>query len=177
MKNILALTLFLVMSCLLNGQTILKGNVWDGEFNYSGVSISLENTEILNFSDFDGNFQLDIPKRIEKGNVIFQYVDLAIKIENFKFKTSIIDLGKVIIPLLKHIDPSEYIKLPKEKQKNIQPVTCWGQILGYIKKDVLEEDSLILNCNKKIENYSFNSKTGTIVLDYSEIRDCLKTKS
>ncbi|TWO34014.1 hypothetical protein E1J38_004345 [Seonamhaeicola sediminis] len=175
MKNILALTLFLVMSCILNGQTILKGNVWDGELGYPGVSISLENTEILTFSDFDGNFQLDIPKSVEKGNVIFKYVDLAIKIENFKFKTAIIDLGKVIIPLLKHIDPSEYIKLPKEKQKNIQPVTCWGQILGYIKKDELEKDNLILNCGRKIKNYSFNSKTGTIAIDYSEIRNCIKT--
>jgi len=74
-------------------ETLINGKVTDrltGE-NLAGVKITIQNTDVVSYTDFDGNFNLQIPAGAE-GTVLVSYISyetLKIELTDFTEKSRI----------------------------------------------------------------------------------------
>jgi hypothetical protein len=74
-------------------ETLINGKVTDrltGE-NLAGVKITIQNTDIVSYTDFDGNFMLQVPAGAE-GTVLVSYISyesVRLEISDFSEKSII----------------------------------------------------------------------------------------
>lgn len=170
--------LILVFSGIANAQ--ISGQLFQYESEFPAGKISIDKESDYVESDFDGNFEIEIPEKVEKfeliinlnqGNPHAYFKSLKIIIENIK-NTSKIDLGKIILPSFKSIEIDEYEQLSESEKENCYPIYCWTQLLGYTFTNKLENDYLTLNCKNKITEFEYNPVTKTVSVDWNLIKDC-----
>ena len=158
---------------LLFAQVKLSGNVSDEIAALPGVKIEISNSIFTN-SDFDGNYQLNIPDK-EKVNILFEYSVpwITIEIKNLKVKKLKESIIKVILPTFSIIDAKEYEILSEvEKQKfQLGSPMCYGQIKNYVSNEFNGQFVKVFVGNRemKIANFKFDSEKKRIVIEGSEL--------
>jgi hypothetical protein len=133
-------------------------------------------------SDFDGYFEIEIPKNVEKldliinlnqGNPHAYFKSLKINIQNVKLKnTSKIDLGEINLPSFKSIEIDEYEQLNESEKESCFPIKHYANLLGYWYTNKLENKYLILNCENKITVFKYDPEAKTVSVDWNLIKDC-----
>jgi hypothetical protein len=103
--------LLLATNCIVFGQDItLKGKIKDSmtKNNLVAATIGIENTTIGTFSNEDGVFELQIPQKYTKHNIIFSYIGYKTKISivselsqtqvnNIFLEPSMLNLNEIIV--------------------------------------------------------------------------------
>ena len=170
--------LIIIFSGIANAQ--ISGQLFQYESEFPAGKISIEKESDYVESDFDGNFEIDTPKNIEKfdliinlyqGNPHTYFKSLKIIIENVN-DTSNIDLGKINLPSFKSIEIDEYEQLSESEKVNCYPIRHYANLLGYRYTNKLENEYLILNCENKITEFEYNPETKTVTVDWNLIKDC-----
>jgi len=173
MKNITIIIFYLITSIgLANSQISGQLFQYDSETT-PGVQISLTGSKYTTQSNFDGYFELPISSRDENINLVFMFGGLTLEIQNIEPKTQKIELGKLILPEFKSIGIEEYNNLTEPEKENCLPIYCWAELLGYLNTNQLENDYLELNCNDKITDFEYDSKSKKVKVDWQIVKICL----
>ncbi|MEC4264572.1 hypothetical protein VOP03_04360 [Muricauda sp. SYSU M84420] len=162
--------LILVFSGIANAQ--ISGQLFLENSEIPGVEVYFKNSELKINSDFDGFFELQIPERIAKADLILKDRELSVEIRNLEFEFTKLDLGKIELPTFKSIDIEEYEQLSELEKKSCYPIKHYANLLGYWYTNKLENDYLTLNCKNKITEFEYNPKTKTVSEDWNLIKDC-----
>ena len=174
MKNYLLIT-FSLYCMVFNLNAQITGQFFDEAVEIPGVTVKIPDKNIFTQSDFDGNFSLEIMNS-KVSDLEFIYGDLIIKIENINLDIKDkITLGKIILPSLKFVSIKEYSLLNEKQKESCNEIRHWAQLLGYEKMNELSEDYLLLTCdgiNRAITNFTFNSSSRTIFVDWKELVMC-----
>jgi len=171
MKNTYILSiLLLVFGSVAHSQ--IKGTILMDSLALPGAEFELLLTGTHVMSDFDGEFTLPIKSEIKRDDLLITYVDLKVIIKNIDLSTGELNMGQIHMPFFKSIEIEEYEKLSKLDKENCIGIYCWGNLLGYYDEAQLENNSLTLNCNQAIVDYTYDSKVKTITIDWSVIKNC-----
>jgi len=162
--------LILAFSGIANAQ--ISGQLFLDESEIPGVEVYFKNSDFKINSDFDGFFELQIPERIAKADLILKDRELSVEIRNLEFEFTKLDLGKIELPTFKSIDIDEYKKLSELEKKSCYPIKHYTNLLGYWYTNKLENDYLTLNCKNKITEFEYNPETKTVSVDWNLIKDC-----
>ena len=162
--------MILVFSGIANAQ--ISGQLFQYESEFPGVQVYFKNSDQKVESNFDGYFKLPMPKGNEKNDLILCGYGMTIEIQNLKFESTKLDLGKIELPAFKIIESNEFEKLTKSEKENCYPMYCYTELLGYSYTNELENEYLILNCKEKITEFKYNSITKTITVDWNTIKEC-----
>ena len=98
--------MILAFSGIANAQ--ISGQLFLDESEIPGVEVYFKNSDLKINSDFDGFFELQIPERITKADLILKDRELSVEIRNLEFEFTKLDLGKIELPTFKIIDIEEY---------------------------------------------------------------------
>lgn len=160
----------------------ISGQLFQFDSEYPAGKISTNKNTSYTESNFDGYFTIEVPKNNEKfdliidlnqGNINDDLRYLKILIKNLKLKSnSKIDLGKLVLPTFKSIEIEEYKNLSKTEKENCYPIYHYTELLGYVYTNELQQNFLILNCQKKIIDFTFDKNNKTIKIDWKIIKDC-----
>lgn len=172
--------LILVFNGISNAQ--ISGQLFQHESEFPAGKISIDKESDYVESDFDGNFEIEIPKNVKKfdltinlnqGNPHVYFKALKIIIENIKIENvSKIDLGKINLPTFKSIEMVEYEQLNETEKENCYPIYCWTELVGYTYTNKLENEFLTLNYQQIITDFEYNIETKTIKVDWKKIKNC-----
>ena len=172
--------LIIVFSGIANAQ--ISGQLFQYESEFPAGKISIDQESDFVESDFDGNFEIEIPKNLEKfdliinlnqGNPHAYFKTLKIIIKNVKIKnTSKIDLGKINLPSFKSIEIDEYEQLNESEKKHCYPIRHYANLLGYWYTNKLENEYIILNCENNITEFEYNPETKIVSVNWNLIKHC-----
>ncbi len=150
----------------------ISGQLFQEKSEIPGVEVYFKNSKIKTTSDFDGFFELQIPKGTAKGDLIIKDWKLSVEIRNLEFEFTELELGKIELPIFKSIDIEEYEQLSELEKKSCYPIKHYANLLGYWYTNKLENDYLILNCKNKITEFEYNPETKTVSVEWNLIKDC-----
>tara|TARA_R110002126_G_scaffold290629_2_gene448050 strand:+ start:2876 stop:3394 length:519 start_codon:yes stop_codon:yes gene_type:complete len=162
--------LFLALSGISFAQ--ISGQLFHDKSESPGIEIYFKNSEQKVESDFDGYFSLKVPKGNKKNDLIINVYGLKILILNLEYEKGKLNLGKIELPIFKSIEINEFKQLSEKERESCQPVYHYAQLLGYFYTNKLENEYLILNCEEKIKDFEFNSKTKIITVEWNTIKNC-----
>ncbi len=162
--------MILAFSGIANAQ--ISGQLFLDKSEIPGIEVYLKNSDIKTNSDFDGFFELQLPKGTAKGDLIIKDWELSVEIRNLEFKTTKLDLGKIELPTFKSIDIEEYEQLSESEKESCYPIKHYANLLGYWYTNKLENEYLILNCKNKITEFEYNPNTKTVSVDWNLIKEC-----
>ena len=136
-----------------------------------------QNEEKFERSDANGEIELEIPTDQCLTEIYFETLNgLVVRIKNVPINSNKkLNLGQIIMPEFKYISIAEYDRLTRKQKTECIPDAHYTDIYGYLYSKELEYDYLILRCvkkDKKIKNFTFDSKSKIITLDWNTFKDC-----
>ena len=160
-------------------QTEILGKVCFLKEGVPGVQVKIKGEKNETYTDIEGNFHLIISNKKTKilsiSNPGFPSIELYNVI--IPEKSQLIQLGSIDLFFNKTIESKAYNNLTSESKKDYYELTCYGNSLGYVSKNQIEErDLIIINHHDNLLNYKvyYDSVTNTVMIDYVKLKEILQ---
>ena len=163
--NIIFLLLFVNSQAQLKLKTTLYGE--DG-----GSMMVLVNGRLPYVTNYDGNFSTEFTEKLNKLFILESWI--SIEIINIP-KNIKADLGSLEIPMRKDVSVEEYNNFTDIEKKNVKPVHCYTQLLGYEYLNRLENSKIVFTCNNskfELDKFEFNVTEQKVIIDWKDLKPC-----
>ena len=170
MRNLVLILLFLISSSL-HCQIIGRITLYD-EGAWSMISVNGKVPYIT--TDFEGNFELKLPKI--NNNIFISSSWVSIEIKNVP-NSKKINIGEITLPMRKSLSVKEYENLSSKEKELCMPVNCWAQLLGYEFKNQLSEPCITIKCGEtkyQLCDFKFDVENQKVVIDWDKFKVCEK---
>ncbi len=156
---------------------IYNGKIQEIPLIKVSFALNEQNKERFERSDVNGEIELEIPANLCLSEIYFETLNgLIVRLKNVPINPNKkLNLGQIIMPEFKYISIAEYNKLTRKQKRECIPDAHWTDIYGYLYSNELQYDYLILRCvktNKKIKDFTFDSKSKIITLDWNTFKNC-----
>jgi len=173
MNKELSILILLILFCTISKAQI-SGQLLHYESPYPFAEIYFEGSDKRLKPDFDGKFELDIPKDLTELNLVLEAFEVSIIIKNIDINSKKLTLGSVNFPEFKFISDIEYKELSNLEKEECGAVYCWTELLGYLDTNFLSDKYSTFNCESKIEEIDYDPETKKITIDWQYVKSCIK---
>ena len=138
-----------------------------------GFIMASVNDEVPYLTSYDGTISIELTKKNNK--IIFFESWISIEIINIPRNIKA-DLGSLEIPMRKNVTIEELNNFTEAEKKNIKPVYCHNQLLGYEHLNKLENPKLVFTCNNykfELEKFVFNVKEQKVIINWKDLKPCI----
>lgn len=164
--------LVLVIGCTTTMYAQVTGITVMEDSTLPGVDIYWDGSTEKVTSDFDGNFQLSIPKEGTHADLVFSQMDLKVVLQQIPLSNDSLALRTVELPMFKEVDVYKYEKLSSEEKKHCKPVYHFATLLGYIDMSQLNQTYIKLYCTNPITDFKYDPATLTVTVAWEVLKNC-----